>query len=239
MRTAIIIGIAVLMLAVAASAQSQVKCGIKAGANMAKFGGNGWDTLAAEDSISVDKKFLMGFAAGVFVELPLGTSGVSLQPELLYVTKGAKGDVTDSTGTYTMEIKNGYVEVPVLVKYNFTTAGKAKPFMFVGPVAGFKTSSKVTVKNPPAERADLGDKNIDNAKSMDFGLTIGAGLGLGVGAKSMLTFDLRFTTGLTKAFDDVSPSATIDDTKIVLVDENGKALDFKNNDICLMVGYEF
>jgi len=238
MRIVSIIGIVVLMLAVTVSAQSQVKFGIKAGANMATMSGDGWDDLETLRSVSVEKKYLMGMAGGLFVELPLGTGVVSLQPEVLYVMKGAKAEVTEDGETYTEKLKNDYLEVPVLIKYNFTTAGSAKPFMFVGPVAAFNIASKIQVEDPPATDSTLGDFDIDNAKSLDFGLTIGAGLGLAMGQSGKLTFDLRYTIGLGDVFEDVE-AGDIDEEKVYIVDDEGKALDFKNSDIRLMVGFQF
>jgi hypothetical protein len=199
--------------------------------------GDGWDAVEEMISGSIEKKSLMGMAGGLFVEYPLGTSGVSLQPEVLYVMKGSKGETTIEDVTFTRKLKNDYIEVPVLIKYNFTTAGKASPFMFVGPVAAFNIASKVQDKNPPDDPA-FGDFDIENAKSLDFGLTIGGGLGLAMGSSGKLTFDLRYTLGLGNAFQDVA-EADQDEDKMYIVDDEGKALDFKNNDIRLMAGFQF
>jgi hypothetical protein len=237
MRVASVVTLVVLLLAVTASAESQIKFGVKAGAVMANMSGDGWDTIEAMDSVTVEKKSLMGMAGGLFVEYPLGTSGVSLQPEVLYVMKGAKGETTMDDVTFTRKLKNDYIEVPVLVKYNFTTAGKAAPFMFVGPVAAFNISSKSEDKNPPDDPS-FGDFDIENAKGFDFGLTIGGGLGLAMGQTGKLTFDLRYTLGLGDVFDDVAV-ADMQEDKMYVVDDNGTALDFKNNDIRLMVGFQF
>jgi len=238
MRIVSIVGIVVLMLAMTASAQSQIKFGVKAGAAMATMSGDGWDDIEVLDSVSIEKKYKLGLAAGAFVEFPLGTSGVSLQPEFLYVIKGAKAEVTEEGETYTEKLKNDYLEVPVLIKYNFTTAGSTSPFMFVGPVAAFNIGSEMMVEDPPAADSTLGDFDIDNAKSLDFGLTIGGGLGLAMGQSGKLTFDLRYTIGLGDVFEDADDS--VDDSgKINFVDEAGNALDFKNSDIRLMVGFQF
>ena len=229
-----------LLVATTVAARPQAKFGIKAGATMANLSGDGWDTMEELDSsLTIEKKFLMGMAAGLFVEITLGTSGVSLQPEFLYVTKGGKGEVTRADGeTYTQKLKNEYIEVPVLIKYNFTSAGIASPFMFAGPVAAFNIASKVQNKDVPQDDPTLGDKDIENAKSLDFGLTIGVGLGLAVGPSGKLTFDLRYTIGLTNVYDDVD-AADFDGHKAYLAEADGTALDFKNNDFRFMAGYQF
>jgi hypothetical protein len=237
MRVASVVTLVVLLLAVTASAESQIKFGIKAGAVMANMSGDGWDTVEEMISGSIEKKSLMGMAGGLFVEYPLGTSGVSLQPEFLYVMKGAKGETTVGDITFTRKLKNDYIEVPVLVKYNFTSAGKASPFMFVGPVAAFNIASKIQDKNPPDD-PDFGDFDVENAKSLDFGLTTGGGLGLAMGQSGKLIFDLRYTVGLGKIYDDVTLADLDSDNKYVSEDD-GTALDFKNNDFRLMVGFQF
>ncbi|MCX6834865.1 MAG: porin family protein [candidate division Zixibacteria bacterium] len=237
MRQITVILLVSLLLVATVTAESKLKFGIKAGAVMANMSGDGWDVIEEMDSVTIEKKSLMGVAGGLFVEFPLGTSGVSLQPELLYVAKGGKGETTLDDVTFTRKLKNDYIEVPVLVKYNFTSAGKASPFMFVGPVAAFNIASKVQDKNPPDDPS-YGDFDIENAKSLDFGLTIGGGLGLAMGSSGKLTFDLRYTVGLGDAFKDVA-EADFDENKTYIVDDAGKALDFKNNDIRLMIGYAF
>jgi hypothetical protein len=113
--------------------------------------------------------------------------------------------------------------------------------MFVGPVAAFNIASKIQYQNPPADAEELGDKDIENAKSLDFGLTIGGGLGLAMGPSGKLTFDLRYTLGLGDVFEDVEDlnAADSDDGKTYIVEDDGTALNFKNNDFRLMVGFQF
>jgi len=237
MRSFVLTFLVLLLLAATVSAESQVKFGIKAGATMANMSGDGWDQLAEIDTVSIEKKSLMGMAAGLFVEYPLGASGVSLQPEILYVTKGSKGEVTVDGTTFTRKLKNDYIEIPVLVKYSFTTAGSASPFMFVGPVAAFNIASKVQDKNPPDEPG-YGDFDIENATSLDLCLTIGAGLGLAMGQSGKLTFDLRYTVSLGDVYTDAD-EYDMEEDKMYLVEEYGNAPDFKNNDIRFMAGFQF
>ncbi|MEW5796117.1 MAG: porin family protein [Candidatus Zixiibacteriota bacterium] len=239
MRQIVLLLLVSLLFAVTVSADSQIRFGVKAGATMANMSGDGWDAVEQMETVTIDKKALFGVAGGLSAEMYIGTSGVSIQPEVLYVTKGAKGETTEADDdTYTVKLKNDYIEVPVLVKYNFTSTGSASPFMFVGPVAAFNIASKYQVENPPADDPNLGDKDIDNAKSLDFGLTIGGGLGLAVGQSGKVTFDLRYTVGLGVVFEDAG--ALVDGTdKINIVDDEDKALEFKNNDFRLMVGFQF
>lgn len=237
MRQITLMLLALLLFVATVAAGSQTKFGIKAGVVTANMSGDGWSIIEDMNGVTMDNKSLMGMAGGLSVEFPLGTNGVSLQPEFLYVMKGDKGETTDAGDTYTVKYKNDYLEIPVLIKYNFTSTGNKSPFMFAGPVAGFNIASKLEVQDPPPDRADLGDFDIENAKSLDFGLTIGGGLGLAMGQSGKLTFDLRYTTGLTNVYDDVDQAN--DDTKAYMIDDAGNALQFKNNDLRLMVGFQF
>lgn len=226
-----------LLLAATVAAGPQVKFGAKAGVVMATMTGDGWDKLEEINTVTIEEKYLVSPVGGVFAEVLLGTSGVSIQPEILYVMKGAKGEITEGSRTYTLKIKSDYVEVPVLMKYNFTTAGKVFPFLFAGPVAAFNVGAKVQYQDPPEDDPDLGDKDIDNANSVDFGLTIGGGSGLAIGQSGRLTLDLRYTIGLADVFEDTDEAAG--SGAVNYVNEEGKALEFKNSDIRLMVGFQF
>jgi hypothetical protein len=240
MRVASVLGmIVVLLLAASAMAQSPIKFGIKGGLTLASLSGDGWDDVEDYIGVTLDNKSKMGFCGGVFVDLPLGASGVSLQPELLYVMKGAKAETTTNSGTITLNIKNDYLEVPVLIKYNITAQGNLTPCIFVGPVLAFNMASKIEAEDVSEDLLDdVPDGDIENTKSMDFGLTIGGGFGLAMGPVHKLTFDLRYTVGLSEILDDVA-AADFNETLVYIVNDDGSAPAFKNNDIRLMVGFQF
>jgi len=237
MRLTIFSLLAVLLLAFTATAQ--VNFGIKAGANMAKLTGDGWDDVENYLEAPVDSKFKMGFAFGLMAEMPLGEGGFAIQPEILYVMKGGKGDATVEGYDITAEIKQDYVEIPVLFKYNLQTEGSVAPSFFAGPVVAFNVASKVEWDGIPAEAPEdevPPEGDIENNKSVDFGISFGGGVGMVVGETGRLTFDLRYTLGLTEIFDDATED---DETKIYLTDMNDAGMAFKNSDIRLMVGFFF
>jgi hypothetical protein len=240
MRLTIFTLFAILLLAITATAQ--VNFGIKAGANMAKITGDGWDTIEAFMDTPIDDKFKFGMAFGLMAEMPLGEGGFAIQPEVLYVMKGAKAEFPEAQAAgydITMKVKQDYVEVPVLIKYNVPTEGSISPCLFAGPVVAFNAASKIEADNVPVELADeIPDGDIENNKSVDFGITFGGGVGMVVGETGRLTFDLRYTLGLTEVFDDVGMDEYEMD-KIYMADDDGSALDFKNSDIRLMVGFFF
>jgi hypothetical protein len=157
---------AFLMISVAAFSQN-FSAGIKAGANITNFTGG--------DFSNVDKKALVGFHAGGWLNFGLGP--VSIQPELLVSTGGAKFEVAGQTENY----KLTYVTVPVMVK--FKSAGGF--YLEAGPQVGFKISE------------DVGNSTInDFAKDLD--LSAGAGLGFQFGP---IGIGGRYLVGLSKVGD--------------------------------------
>lgn len=145
--------------------------GIKAGVNITNFSGGSFD--------NVDKKALIGFHAGGFLNFRLGA--ISIQPEVLVSTAGAKFENADSS------FKLVYLSVPVMLKYR-TTGGF---YLEAGPQIGFKLSE------------DVGNETVnDFAKNLDLAIAVGLGFqtksGLGIGA--------RYIAGLSKV-GDFEPSA--------------------------------
>lgn len=148
--------------------------GLKAGLNITNFTGGDFD--------NVDKKALIGFHAGGFLNFRLGA--VSLQPEVLVSTAGVKFENADSS------FRLIYLSVPVMLKYR-TDGGF---YLEAGPQVGFKLSEDVT------------DQSInDLAKNID--LSIGAGLGFQT--KGGLGIGGRYLIGLSRV-GDFEPSQGVD-----------------------------
>jgi hypothetical protein len=237
MRNAIVVILTMLLPAAIVSAQSPVKFGVKAGVALANLSGGGWNDLTRTQGMPYDHSIRPGICLGTFLEFPLGHGDLSLQPEILYVRKGADGTVTTDNDILNMRIKNDYIEIPVLVKYPVFRRGSRVHSLFAGPVGAFNIGSKLEYDDVTTELGDaLSSGNVENARGVDFGLTFGGGLA--VGTDRRFTFDLRYTMGLTHVFDDVEPT-TIDSTKQYMASDNGSAMPFKNNDIRLMAGYQF
>ncbi len=158
---------AVFFVAVTNSVFAQnISWGLKAGASITNFTGGNFE--------NVDKKALVGFHGGIFLNFRLGP--VSLQPEVLVSTAGAKFENADSS------FKLIYLAVPVMLKYR--TAGGF--YVEIGPQVGFKLSEDVSNQTTG-----------DFAKNLDFAGAAGLGFqskgGLGIGA--------RYVLGLSKVGD--------------------------------------
>lgn len=161
---------ALVLLLVSATAMAQnFQLGLKAGANISNFTGGEFDNL--------DKKALVGFHAGAFINFLFGDH-LSLQPEVLFSSQGAKLKSAGEEENFRVS----YVNVPVMVKYRFTGGF----YLEAGPQIGFKVSE------------DVPDQTIkDFAKSTDLSVAAGLGyhsnMGLGIGA--------RYIAGLSKVGD--------------------------------------
>jgi hypothetical protein len=162
-----------LMLSLAASTTGfaqQFSFGVKGGTNISNFTG-------VENLGDVTKQSLIGFYVGAYMNFWFGNN-LTLQPEALLSTSGAKFKDADGTQKY----KLTYLTIPLFLKY------KANGGFYVeaGPQVGFKLSESIP------------DQTFDKfAKSLD--LSIGAGLGyqsaggFGIGA--------RYLVGLSKVGD--------------------------------------
>lgn len=139
-------------------AQAQISFGAKGGLNLSNFSG----TLT-------DRKIKPGFHIGGLVNIPVAKQ-LSVQPELQYSSEGSK---------LNERIYNlGYINIPVLLKYNHTSGfyGEA------GPQIGILTAAKY-------DGADV--------KSGLNKTNIGLGFGLGYKMESGFGFGARYTLGFT------------------------------------------
>jgi hypothetical protein len=161
--------------------------GVKAGLILAKLKANDFPS-GSEPDVS-NKKSAFG---GVFMNAPLGTGGLAIQPELLYSRQGGKFTQTTTVGTSTQTLEYDedltYVTLPLMVQWK-TTGGV---FVETGPQAGYLVKAK---QDGP------GNTEMSNKSSFDkFDLSWGAGLGylskmgLGIGA--------RYNFGLTNTLED-------------------------------------
>ncbi len=165
MKKLFIVGLMLTAFIVNSKAQDmKTKVGIKAGANL-MMGGK-----FEVPGVDVSSKYVPGFQAGVFLDLPL-SSKLSFSPEVLYSQKGAKyqGAVPGINGE--IKSKLGYIDVPVLLTINATPE-----FNFVlGPQASF-------LVNNETKSFVNGLETASNTKTDDLRKSIAAGV-VGVGYK--------------------------------------------------------
>ena len=163
-----IVLLALLFAPVAMYAQG-FQLGVKGGVNVSIYTGG-----------DIESDALVGFHVGGFMNFKLG-SVVSLQPEVLFSSQGAK--IKGSGITDDQNIRVSYINVPVLLKLK--SAGGF--YVEAGPQVGFKAGDDFD-----------GGQSVDNfAKNLDFSLAAGLGfhssMGLGIGA--------RYNAGISKVGD--------------------------------------
>ncbi|RZK32236.1 MAG: PorT family protein [Hymenobacter sp.] len=183
----IILSLAILATAAgAANAQTGIKVGLKGGFNGSTFSG----------ADSKGSKYKAGFAAGAFVNFGV-SDNFSIQPEFLYSQKGARIENVSGTG-YTYKSTLGYLDVPIMFRYNIGEDGKGL-FVELGPQGSF-----VLHRNDFLED---GNNNRSNSNTSTDGLNkaiIGYVGGLGYQITSGLQLGLRYTGDFAKVYKDAA-----------------------------------
>lgn len=156
------------------ASSAQIKYGVKAGANFANFSGD-----------VEGNKMKIGINAGLFAKVSL-TEAISLQPELVLSTQGAKEKYSYEGVSFEAKNNLTYLNIPVLAQYNTASGFYAE----TGPQFGFLLSAKA--------KSDEGKQDIkDGLKSIDLAWAFGAGYL----TKSNVGFNARFNLGLSNIAD--------------------------------------
>lgn len=171
----------ILAVFIAFPAFSQIKFGIKAGANTATV--PTYNVTTGANSISALKNAAWGFHAGAFLRLSL--FGVYLQPEVVLASNSYDYSVTTATVTTVMKQNFNRLEIPVLVGF------KLGPLRInAGPSATVQIGSPKALINDP------------NFKDMYRGATFGYQAGVGLDIFKTITLDARYGGSLSGKFGD-------------------------------------
>jgi hypothetical protein len=188
-----------------------VSFGVKAGVNFSKL-------TTSSSGISVTSATLTGFHVGAVADVGLGSW--SLQPGLLFSTKGGSYGNGSSNGS--LKLTLNYIEVPVNLLYNIPV-GVGKVFIGAGPYVGLGVSGKgTTTGSATSSGSGTETTNItfgsgpNDTKNPDYGINILGGM--------------RFTSGL-------SLSAGYGIGLANLSNDNSGTI--KNNVLSFSVGYFF
>jgi Outer membrane protein beta-barrel domain len=190
----------------AVSTFGQIRFGLKAGVNLANM-----SIKDADPSPSM----IIGFHAGAILDLSLSDM-MSLQPGVLFSTKGFKISATQDGITGTMTESVNYIEVPINLMFKFGS-GDVKFMPFIGPYLGYALSGtlKAEAMGQSASTDITFGSSDGDMSALDYGLNIGVGI-------EMKGFIITAQYGLGLA--DLDPSA------------DGK---MTNNVIGISVGYLF
>lgn len=192
-------GVATLALsATAAAAGQRMTIGAKVGPYLASWGGADVNEFEAALPGSVSSR--RSVSAGGFLSLPSPFGGqIRLQPELLYVGKGATVECCGGSATVQVE----YLEVPVLIVVVPRVVGSLLPRAFFGPEVAVKLSCSGNDSSGSTKCSDAGLQ----IKGTDYGLIFGGTLGLAMGLGEVF-IEARYDLGLGTFFD-ISPSVAI------------------------------
>ena len=176
-RRVFILPLAALLTVGATQAHGQGQIGLIAGATFSSLRGvEGLDSRT-------------GLIGGLSIVLP-SSGPLALQPELLFVSKGAKGENTSADG-----LKLSYVEVPVLLRLAIAKGTAVTPHVYAGPYFGYQIDCTVEGFD-----GDCNDVPGVSTKTVDIGGTLGGGLSFDLGG-ALLTGGVRYSFGVSKVAD--------------------------------------
>ncbi len=181
-----------------AARDSAFSWGLKGGVNFANV------LLAPDLPPGSSKSARTGFIGGAFAEARLSDTW-SVQLEAFYTQKGF--EVTSASGQATYRLD--YLELPLTAKATFGS-GPLRPYLFAGPVVGFRLSASVETGSSSSDFQDA-------TRSTDLGLDLGAGLLYRLNPRTALLLEGRYSVGLVNIFNTGPAGGTVNtrDLKIL------------------------
>ncbi len=171
-RISTLASLALAATALTAQAQNAKSVGLLAGVDFASMTGDDFNDTGSKT----------GFVGGLYVTVPAGRA-LAIEPEVLYVNKGLSDNGSD------LKLSHNYIEIPVLVRYNFSTEGGA--YFLAGPAVGFSVSCSI--------HDDV--DSVDCSEFAETNTTFGGVLGLGY-QKGRLGLEGRYDFDFGDAFKD-------------------------------------
>jgi len=153
-----------------------------------KFGVKGGINLATLVNHPENNDWRLGWNLGLLSHIHI-TPAFSLQPEVLYSSQGTK--FPNFRGDEDLNLKLNYVNIPVLLQYNFNNGFRLQ----VGPQIGFLTGVADKVGD---EELNLVDS--DDYKTIDFSIP----LGFSYLSESGFGADARYNIGITNVVENSS-----------------------------------
>ena len=162
LKAFIVIGFFLGSLYPALAQDNPTRIGVKGGVNFSNF---------RVDDVA-DNNMKVGLNLGLFAKLPVGPA-FSIQPELLYSSKGSKlkyDNFIQGEGEYRFNLN--YLELPVLGVINI-----GKNFnIHAGPYVAFLTSSNIKDMDDDGTIQGVKEIDVDNFNRFDYGLAAGIGV---------------------------------------------------------------
>jgi hypothetical protein len=196
--------ISLIMLLSVSVAFSQF--GIKGGINLGTIGG------ADKSQGGIDPTNRLGLVGGISYRIGL-IAGLSLQPEVMYIQKGAVYEGSQNQGSYSITgkstLKGDYLDIPLLLKFNLPIP-QFSPYIEGGASYGIllsaKQKSEVT-SNVPGYTSSSDEVDIkDQITKGDLSIIVGVGFDI-----TILEIDARFIFGMNRLGKDNPDTPTVDE----------------------------
>jgi opacity protein-like surface antigen len=222
-----------LLLIFPALTYAQVKrSGLSIGVNIGTWNGdtelfansfeNEMNNVNGFSDFNFESTSRIGFCLNLFTEIPINETFL-IQPELGYTQRGMEFSGDGSYGTYNVSTdiiyKWDYVDLALLFKYRFLTDGFIKPYLFVGPGAGYVISSKLKVLASVDGETDSESEDFETDQKFDANLNLGAGFDF----SEKMRLEMRYSVGFMSILDE-DPT---DDSK------------YTNRGLCICLGCYF
>ncbi|GAB3735426.1 porin family protein [Spirosoma lituiforme] len=147
-----------------ATAQGRTRVGVKGGLNAS--------SLFYDSQGATNKNERIGFHVGLFAQAPVGEF-FAIQPELLYMTKGASADYNLLSFNGKNTFKLNYAELPVLATFKLGQAVELQ----AGPYVAYLLNSNVNSNGSFGSGSSA--INRDNFNKVDYGIAGGLNIYFG------------------------------------------------------------
>jgi len=182
------LALVVLVFGLPAVAGAQSLVGAKGGLVVANLHASAEQEIEGND-------WRTGAGFGLFFRAMVAPS-VSVQPEVMYMKKGFKGNDTEIEG----KLGLSYIQVPVLLQYHLMPGESFSPRIFAGPAIAFETGCKISGSDGSVD-VEFDCEEVDIAtKSADFSAVFGVGADIPMGGFT-ITGDARYDLGLSNIDD--------------------------------------
>ena len=123
-----------------------------------------------------DNNLKLGGTAGIFAKVKV-LGFFSIQPELLYISKGSSttyqfGNGTITPGIGSLDFNLNYIELPLLAVFNLNKYVN----IHLGPYAAFLLNANVKNKSQNSAFNSYDELNAENFQRIDYGISGGLGL---------------------------------------------------------------
>lgn len=137
-----------------------------------------------------------GFGMGVILDRQINDQ-LDLHTEPMFLQKGTTIDVAGEEVAF----KFSYLELPIMIRYNFQSSGNVTPYAMAGPSLGYLTGAKFETGGSEFEAKD-------EFKSFDFGIGFGGGAKIPKDNLELFA-EARYVLGLANVHDNESKGTTI------------------------------